>query len=411
MKVLVQKFGGTSVADADVRQRAVEKVRDAVVEGYAVVVVVSAMGRSGDPYATDTLLGLLPEGSSPRGQEVDLLLSCGEIISSVVFASELRRWGLDAAVLTGGQAGIITDSSHGEARVVRVVTAKLEGLLKEGLIPVVAGFQGASESGEVTTLGRGGSDTTAAALGAALRAARVDIYTDVSGIMTADPRLVPEAGILDRVDYSEVFQLAALGAKVIHPRAVEIARQARVPLRVLGIRGESGGTVIENLEELRDTWAHRRPEASIVGVSVQTGVVQLKIRTPYDTGEGQRRLFREMAARGISVDLINVFPDFTAFLVQASDRASAEDALRQLEFEAEIRDDVAKVSAVGTAIHGLPGVMSVVVDALGECGIPILQSSDSHQSISCLVPKDRIADAATALHRAFGLGVTVRPKE
>lgn len=409
MKILVMKFGGTSVATEDVRSLAVARVRDAAEGGYAVVVVVSAMGRSGDPYATDTLRNLLPEPDLGEGREVDLLLSCGEVISSVVFASDLRRAGLRTTVLTGPQAGIVTDETHGEARVLGVVTERLEAVLQDGLIPVVAGFQGASEHGEITTLGRGSSDTTAAVLGAALGAERVDIFTDVAGIMTADPRLVPEAGVLSHMHYDEVFQLASEGAKVIHPRAVEIARQAQLPLRVVGLGGEAG-TVIQDHEALRDLWANRTPEASIVGVSAKTDVVQVQVPTPRGTPEVQRQIFGALAAAGISVDLINVFPTFAAFLVLHTDAASTRTILESMGLEPAINEDVAKVSVVGTAIHGLPGVMSLVVEALANRGITILQTSDSNQSISCLIPGNRVAEAAKALHGAFRLGSATSSK-
>lgn len=411
MRILVQKFGGTSVARPDLREKAAQKVRDALDDGLSACVVVSAMGRTGDPYATDTLLGLLPTDARATGDEVDLLLSCGEVISSVIFAAELRRMGLEPAVLTGGQAGIITDGAHREARVLRIDASRLLGLLEAGKVPVVAGFQGVTESGEVTTLGRGGSDTTAAALGVALHAERVDIYTDVSGIMTADPRLVKEAGILGTMDYDEIFQMAALGAKVIHPRAVEIARQSRVPLRVLGLEGEGAGTVIQARDTFDDVWQNRKPERSVHGVSVLADMVQFRVRTPQDPLERQRTLFKALAGHAISVDLINVFPDYSSFLVASTARDEAERILTGHLFDYTVNAEVAKVSIVGTAIQGLPGVMSLVVDALAEKEIPILASSDSHQSISCLVPRDQAGEAATALHRAFSLGVRVREEE
>jgi len=410
MSLLVMKFGGTSVASKDARHKAISRVRDAREAGYRVVVVVSAMGRSGDPYATDTLKGLLEEPDRDDGREVDLLLSCGEIISSVVFASELRREGLRASVLTGPQAGIVTDSTHGEARVLGIATSRLEGLLEEDIIPVVTGFQGATEDGEITTLGRGASDTTATALGAALGAERVDIFTDVAGIMTADPDLVPEAGLLSHMRYAEVYEMASQGAKVIHPRAVEIARQAQVPIRVVGLDGKRG-TVIEDHEPLQDIWANRTPAQSISGVSAKTDVVQFSVRTPENSAEVQRQIFRTLAEADISVDLINVFPDFCDFLIQEGDAGSARAILEALGVTVSLDSNVAKVSVVGSAIHGLPGVMSLIVDALVEKGITILRTSDSNQSISCLVPADRVSEAATALHRAFRLGAAPPAKE
>lgn len=222
MKIVIQKFGGTSVATQQRRERVTDRIIDALNKGNSPVVVVSAIGRKGDPYATDTLLSLINNGEcSVDKREEDLLMSCGEIISAVVMAETLEKRGYSVRVLTGGQAGIVTDANHTDAEILRVDTIRLTALLSSGIIPIVTGFQGMTEDGDVTTLGRGASDLTAAVLGEALRASEIQIYTDVDGIMTADPRIVPDAKVIDCISYNEVFQLADYGAKVIHPRAVE----------------------------------------------------------------------------------------------------------------------------------------------------------------------------------------------
>src|SRR5690606_12579200 len=202
------------------------------------------MGRAGDPYATDTVLALLDGGAEAEPRDRDLLLACGEIIACVVLAHALRAQELPAVALTGRDAGIITDANFGNARILRVDAERVLGHLREGRVPVVAGFQGITGDGQVTTLGRGGSDTTAAALGAALRAEAVEIFKDVEGIYTADPRLVPEAVRLDRTSYREIVEMAHLGAKVVHPRAVEIAMEGRVPLRIRPTVGDGPGTLV-----------------------------------------------------------------------------------------------------------------------------------------------------------------------
>jgi aspartate kinase len=233
VRIIVQKFGGTSVATPLQREKAARKVMESRANGYSPVVVVSAMGRKGEPYATDTLLGLIKdihENADPREQ--DLIMSCGEVISTVIMTETLRKMGCDAVGLTGGQAGIITDESFGNTRIVEVHPQRVMDYLKLGKVVVVAGFQGISKSGEITTLGRGGSDTTAAALAVALGAEAVEIYTDVEGVMTADPKMVPEARPLTVVSYSEIVEMAHLGAKVVHPRAVEIAMEGGVPIRI-----------------------------------------------------------------------------------------------------------------------------------------------------------------------------------
>ena len=246
MKIIVQKFGGTSVASEEARIAVKDKVQQAIRNGFAPVVVVSAMGRKGAPYATDTLIDTLKEANiSVNVREMDMLMCCGEIISSCVMAATLQKYGINAMALTGGQAGIITDSQFGAARIKNIKVSYLMRLLESGIIPVVCGFQGMTENNfKFTTLGRGGSDTSAAALGAALKADCVEIYTDVEGIMTADPRLVKEANILEQISYAEVCQMAYNGAKVIHPRAVEIAMGSNIPMYVKSTFSDAPGTLI-----------------------------------------------------------------------------------------------------------------------------------------------------------------------
>ena len=248
MRIVVQKFGGTSVVTPGSRQDVVERIKEALSEGLQVAVVVSAMGRAGDPYATDTLLGLLgdDQGADADPRDRDLLAACGEIISCVVLAHTLRSRGIPAVALTGREAGIVTDDNFGNARIVRAEPDRVLDHLRQGRVAVVAGFQGATEDGQVTTLGRGGSDTTAAVLGAALRAERIDIFKDVPGVYTADPRLVPDAAMLERVTYREIVELAHSGAKVVHPRAVEIAMAGRIPMRILATDGRRPGTLVDD---------------------------------------------------------------------------------------------------------------------------------------------------------------------
>lgn len=234
MNILVQKFGGTSVATPESREAVYRKVEKAKAEGYSVVVVVSAMGRTGAPYATDTLLDLVGL-DCPKSQkrETDLIFACGEVIAGVVITTNLRQRGHKAVYLTGGQAGVVTTGNHGEACILKIKTEHIRSLLADGNIVVVAGGQGATETGEVTILGRGGSDTTGTALGVALDAKAIEIYTDVEGIFTTDPRVVPEARLIEEMSYADCCRLAYQGAKVIHPRAVEIAsRKPSIPFYV-----------------------------------------------------------------------------------------------------------------------------------------------------------------------------------
>ncbi len=404
MRIIIQKFGGTSVASPEVRAMVVGKISQAREQGYTPVVVVSAMGRRGDSYATDTLLDLAR--TAYRGiaaRELDHMMYCGEIISAVVMTGVLQAADLDAVMLTGGQAGITTDDNFNNARVMKVDPSRIMNLLKMGKTPVVCGFQGITADGEFTTLGRGGSDTTAAVLGAALGAEVVEIFTDVDGIMTADPRIVPTAKILDIISYNEVAQLAHQGAKVIHPRAVEIAMQKNIPLVVKSTFSDAPGTLITNISK-------EGPERNAVTDRVATGVtflpniVQLRVALDQDaTPTESHKIFRALADSKISVDLINVHPGQVMFTVaeDVADKAAAR--LQKLGYNAEARHDCAKVSVVGGGIHEVPGVMANFVEALSLHNIPILQTVDSHTSISVLVKRADVAQAVKALHEKFGL--------
>lgn len=403
VQVLVQKFGGTSLSTAERRAAMADRVLSARRGGRQVVVVVSAMGRAGDPYATDTLLHLLDGGGlAMEPRERDLLLSCGEIISAAVAAGELTRRGVRATALSGAQAGIITDSDFGDAHILEVAPARVLEVLSDEGIAVVAGFQGVTRDGEITTLGRGGSDTTAAAIGVALHAELVEIYTDVEGVMTADPRLMPDARLLDRVTYSEVAELAHLGAKVIHPRAVEIAAAGRVPLRIKSTMSGAPGTLVG---DWRPEAVEIRGDRVVTGIAHVAGLGQVKVRggTGQELAEQQVELFAALARDGISVDLINVSPDLVSFAVAKEALPRAEALLRSAGLTVETRGDLAKVSAVGAGMRGVPGVMVRVVAALRGAGIPIYQTSDSHTNISCLVPEGLLVQAVAALHHEFRL--------
>jgi aspartate kinase len=404
MRLIVQKFGGTSVASPEVRSLCVNKVETARQQGFNPVVVVSAMGRKGEPYATDTLIGLARcTYKNIAARELDQMMYCGEMISAVIMASTLQAAGIDAIMLTGGQAGVITDNNFGNGRILRIDPSRIISLIKMGKTPVVCGFQGITADGEFTTLGRGGSDTTAAALGAALSAEMVEIYTDVDGIMTADPRIVNNAKILDYISYGEVCQLAHQGAKVIHPRAVEIAMQKNIPLVVKSTFSNAPGTLITNIAR-EDTEGPAVTDRIATGVTYLPNVAQIKISLdPQNTHSESSKIFRAMADNGISVDLINVHPGQVMFTVNEDILDKASYKLRQLGYDLETLGDCAKVSVVGGGMREVPGVMANFVEALSAQNIPILQTVDSHTSISVLVKKSDVAQAVTALHEKFGL--------
>lgn len=406
MKILVQKFGGTSVATEEGRRQVADKIRAAREAGWSPVVVVSAMGRHPQPYATDTLLGLVAEWQpwhEPR--ELDMLMACGEILGCVVTSHHLRSLGLPARAFSGAGAGIRTEGPFGEARVAALDPSPLLEALEAGLVPVVAGFQGASGA-EVATLGRGGSDTTAVALGAALGAGAVEIYTDVEGVMTADPRQVPEARVLESITRLEMGEMANEGARVVHPRAVEMAEAHDAALVVRSTFSGAPGTRIVD-----------RPTAE---GQMATGIVTvpdlcrvgLDLAGAPDLAAARSRVFEVLAREGLSLDLINVIGPRLYFLLRTRDlRDGAGQVLEDLGHPVEVLERCAKVSVVGQGMRGVPGVMFRVHRALAGKGIDLLHCTDSHITISCVVPEADLGRAASALHREFRLDEAASPGE
>ncbi|WP_027363781.1 aspartate kinase [Desulfotruncus alcoholivorax] len=407
MKFVVLKFGGTSLVDVDLRERAANKVIAAKEEGHMPVVVVSAIGRKGDPYATDTLINLVSQSYRELpNREMDLLMSCGEIISGIIMVATLQSMGHPAVFLTGAQAGIITDNKFSEARILKVQPQKLTKFAQEGYIVVVAGFQGVTEDGDITTLGRGGSDTTAAALGVALNAVCVDIYTDVEGIMTADPRIVKEAKALDVITYDEICHLAHEGAKVVHPRAVEIAMQKGIPLRVRSTFTDSPGTLVTTSGEAYKGTIDITRDRIITGITYISGIAQFKvsIETGIEGLKQQRRVFRALALAGISIDFINLLSEFVLFTVKDDLADKTVKVLENTGYVPEMITGCAKVSAVGAGMSGVPGVIADIVEALTKEDIQILQCNDSHTTVWVLVRREDMEKAVIALHRQFKLG-------
>lgn len=396
------------MATEERRVSAVSKVAEAVHSGYSPVVVVSAIGRSGDPYATDTFLSMV-KGICPDlpKRELDLLMSCGEVISGTVLVSTLNSLGFEAVLFTGGQAGIITDQEFGDARIVRVEPGRILEQLAKGKVVVVTGFQGKTEDGQITTLGRGGSDTTASALGVALDAEAIDIYTDVEGIMTADPRIVEDARTIDTLTYNEICQMAYQGAKVIHPRAVEIAMQRNIPLRIKSTFSNAPGTLVTNLCPDRGVGTDITSDRILTGIAHTPNVTQLRVLTGdvQDQHLTDKRIFKSMALADISVDFISVQPEAVLYTVQDEVATKAVKILQNMGFEPGVVPSCAKVSIVGGGIAGVPGVMADMVEALSDAGIPILQSADSHTTIWVLVHKEDMVTAVQTLHQKFHLGL------
>ena len=396
MKILVQKFGGTSVSTEEKRKFVASKVLNAQALGYLPVVVVSAMGRKGEPYATDTLLSLVDDNfKAINPLAIDLLMSCGETISTVIMCNELCNNSIHAVPLTGGQAGILTDCNYTNAAILNVDTKQILNILQSGKVPVVAGFQGKDENGYITTLGRGGSDVTAAILGAALNAVETQIYTDVDGIMTADPRIVSEATLIKKISYDETFQFADQGAKVIHPRAVEISKKYNIPLVIKNTMNDCDGTEISNLGA--DDF-----ENIITGITHMNNRVQVKICKNSDSNYDE--LFDILAANCISIDLINVFPKEKIFTIDEKDFNKFDNLLKELNMSYSFVKECSKLSIIGSKMRGIPGVMARILKALTRENIEVLQTADSHMTIWCLVETVYFEKAIIALHKEFKLG-------
>ena len=397
MKIIIQKFGGTSVSTEDRRNQVVAKVKNAIEKGYKPIVVVSAMGRKGEPYATDSLLSLVDNNFKKNNlQATDMLMCCGEIISSVIMSNVFINAGIDSVPLTGGQAGIITDENFSEAKVIKTKIDNILRVLEENKIPVITGFQGISEDGYFTTLGRGGSDTSACILGVALKAEYIEIYTDVDGMMTADPRIVTKASLINKISYNEVFQLADQGAKVIHPLAVRFAKEGQVPIVIKNTMSNSEGTFISEI----DSNSHRL----ISGITYLNNRVQvtLKLKDNLDNNN-YRFVLDKLAKNKVSLDLINIFPKEQIFTIDSSEKEKTQRVLKEVGINYTFMEGCSTIAIVGVGMTGIPGIMAKIVNTLSEKDIEILQTADSKMTIWCLINSNNVNKALNALHETFKL--------
>ena len=409
---MVQKYGGSSVADPDRIRRVAQRVVATHRTGKPVVVVVSAMGDT-----TDHLIELAHQISArPPKREMDMLLSTGEQVSIALLAMAIQELGEEAISLTGAQVGIRTDSTHMKARIQEVRTERILRELEQGRIVIVAGFQGIDELNDITTLGRGGSDTTAVALAAALQAERCEIYTDVDGVYTADPRVVPEAARLEWVAYGEMLELASLGAVVLQPRAVEYAAQYGVVLRVRSSFSDGPGTEVREVSPMENARV-------VVGVTYDRNVAKVVVVDVPDRPGVAHQLFDALAREEINVDMIVQ----TTKAQQVTDvlfTVTWDDLPRALEITDEVARklgatavhhdaSVAKVSIVGAGMMSHPGVAARMFGALGEAGINIHVISTSEIKVSCLIDEVHVEEAVRRVHRAFHLdqlGSAAAPK-
>jgi aspartate kinase len=395
-RIAVLKFGGTSVATREQREIAFARILDARESGYAPVAVVSAMGRAPQPYATDTLLSLI--GGNTGNANADLLLACGELISAAVFAEELRAQNVEAQALTGAQAGILTDGKFSDAKILRVDPSYVSSLLEDGVVPVIAGFQGAGEDGAIATLGRGGTDLSAIAIGHALGAERVDIYTDVSGVMTADPRRVPTARVIERASLEEMTELAQQGAKVMHHKAADYAERTGTRYAIKGLATDLG-TVVDERED------YHRPVTGVTASGRVTWirVIRGDIENQTHRMQTELEMFRRVAEAGISIDQVTINQAGVAFVVDGDRGGDVRALLGDLNLAVRVREGCSKISVVGTGMRTAPGVVHQVVAALSRANVEIIHCTDSNITISILVPEADVSRAETAVHDQFHL--------
>jgi aspartate kinase len=411
MPLVVQKYGGSSVADGDGIKRVARRIVATRKGGDDVVVVVSAMGDT-----TDELIDLANQVSPlPPGRELDMLLTSGERIAMALLAMAIANLGLRARSFTGSQAGVITDSAHGRARIIDVTPGRIAGALDDGAIPIVAGFQGVSQdSKDITTLGRGGSDTTAVALAAALGADVCEIYTDVDGVFTADPRIVRGARRIPRISYEEMLEMAACGARILHLRCVEYARRYAIPIHVRSSFGNRDGTWVVG-PATREAEGDEVEQAIISGVAHDRSEAKITVvGVPDKIGEAAR-IFRAIATADINIDMIvqNVSAAATgrtdiSFTLPGTDGHAAIGTLRRLQeevgFESLLYDDkIGKVSLIGAGMRSHPGVSATFFGALAAAGVNIGMISTSEIRISVVVNEQDVDAAVIATHRAFDL--------
>jgi len=403
-KIIVQKYGGTSVANPEKIKGVAKRVAAYKRRGYDVVVVVSALGKT-----TDELLGLAGEiNKAPAERELDMLMATGEQISVALLAMALHTLGEEAISFTGAQVGIITDSSHTKARIIDISTRRISEQLKKGKIVIVAGFQGVNLDQEITTLGRGGSDMTAVALAKVLKAEVCEIYTDVKGVYTADPKIVKNARKLDSISYEEMLEMASLGAQVMQARSVEAAGKFDIPIHVRSSIHAGNGTMIcKEVKEMEDVLVR--------GVTVSKGEAKVTVCDVPDKPGEASRLFEELAKAGVNVDMIIQNISRTratdiSFTVPISDLARTREVVKKVNKKSgskgvKIDKDIAKVSVVGIGMRSHSGVAAKMFRALASHKINIEMISTSEIKISCVIRKKQANSAMKAIHKAFDLHV------
>lgn len=395
MECILQKFGGTSVQTKNSRLICISKIKESIYNGNKTVVVISAIGRKNDPYSTDELLSLVSENFKKNNPlYLDKLISCGEIISSIVFTSELQSNNVNALPLIGQDIGILTDNNFGNAKILNIDTSNIEKLLSENIIPVIAGFQGVTSDGNITTLGRGGSDISAVKLATALNCDRVEFFKDVDGLMTADPKLVSKAKSIEEISYEELFELSSYGNNIIHPEAVKVAMDENIPIIIKNTFNSFKGTVINNNIS--------KDEDYFKGMTYLKDCIQIKIfKNENLNNENYYKVFQKISDENINIDFINIFVDHKVFTIYKDDFEDIKTILNDYEIKYEIIRACSKIGIVKVNLKKISITIARLIELLHREGIEVLQTNHSNMSIWILVKNSDLEESLNIIHENF----------
>lgn len=395
MECILQKFGGTSVQTKNSRLICISKIKESIYNGNKTVVVISAIGRKNDPYSTDELLSLVSENFKKNNPlYLDKLISCGEIISSIVFTSELQSNNVNALPLIGQDIGILTDNNFGNAKILNIDTSNIEKLLSENIIPVIAGFQGVTSDGNITTLGRGGSDISAVKLATALNCDRVEFFKDVDGLMTADPKIVSKAKSIEEISYEELFELSSYGNNIIHPEAVKVAMDENIPIIIKNTFNSFKGTVINNNIS--------KDEDYFKGMTYLKDCIQIKIfKNENLNNENYYKVFQKISDENINIDFINIFVDHKVFTIYKDDFEDIKTILNDYEIKYEIIRACSKIGIVKANLKKISITIARLIELLHREGIDVLQTNHSNMSIWILVKNSDLEESLNIIHENF----------
>lgn len=395
MECILQKFGGTSVQTKNSRLICISKIKESIYNGNKTVVVISAIGRKNDPYSTDELLSLVSENFKKNNPlYLDKLISCGEIISSIVFTSELQSNNVNALPLIGQDIGILTDNNFGNAKILNIDTSNIEKLLSGNIIPVIAGFQGVTSDGNITTLGRGGSDISAVKLATALKCDRVEFFKDVDGLMTADPKLVSKAKSIEEISYEELFELSSYGNNIIHPEAVKVAMDENIPIIIKNTFNSFKGTVINNNIS--------KDEDYFKGMTYLKDCIQIKIfKNENLNNENYYKVFQKISDENINIDFINIFVDHKVFTIYKDDFEDIKTILNDYEIKYEIIRACSKIGIVKVNLKKISITIARLIELLHREGIEVLQTNHSNMSIWILVKNSDLEESLNIIHDNF----------